>query len=1061
MKRAIRRITLLSFLFLAIGNLSSQIQITGIVTDKNGEPLVGVSILNKAEKKGTVSDINGKYGISVPNKKTTLDFSYIGFVSQSVTVGDKKQINITLAEENKFLEEIVVVGYQEVMRRDLTGSVAKADLGEMKKMTSPNITQSLAGRIAGVNVSSSEGMPGGTMNITIRGNNSLTQDNSPLYVIDGFPVEDPAAIAAFNPADIENFDILKDASATAIYGARGANGVVMITTKKGEVGQPIIGYNGTYGQQFITRKIPLMNAYEFVKLQAELFPSEMDSKYFREDPSTGKRYSLEDYRNIAQYDWQKEIFRSAPQQNHSLTITGGTPEARYNASVSFYDQDGVVLSSNFNRLQSRIGLNIRKRKLNLTINANYSRSTQNGNSPAQGGSSGMNSLFFSVWGYRPVNMPGQKLSDLIDNGLDDDVSTTNDYRFNPVMSLRNEYRKNQNIYFQNNGSAEYEIRPGLKVKISGGITSTIQHNETFNNSRTRYGSSLSVDRVNANYTSNERLTWLNENLLTWQTNIRKRHFFNLLGGVTLQHSDFKSYSLRSVQIPNEGLGMAGLSEGTPSGNSSINSEWSMMSYLGKVNYNYKSKYYLTASFRADGSSKFRSNNRFGYFPSASLGWSFTEEKFMESLKPIIESGKLRVSWGNTGNNRVGEYETYATIRILQSGGGVYTIPTGYTHGIYPFNNQINGNIGAIPFTMANKDLKWETTEQYNIGTDLSFFKERINVTIDWYHKMTKDLLLLSDLPYSSGYGSAMKNIGRVQNRGLEFTLNTTNIQTKSFKWVTNFNIAFNRNKVLELAENQETLLTNAYFDNGYTAPNYITKLGYPMGMMYGYMYEGTYKYEDFNFDGTNYTLKAGVPSFSNESKTQPGYPKLKDLNRDGVINSDDQTIIGKSEPIHIGGFTNSLTYKNIDFSIFLQWSYGNDILNANRLMFESGQNKDLNQFASYSERWSADNPTSNIPRASANSSPSSKVFSSRIIEDGSYLRLKNITIGYNFPAKTLKRAKIKSLRLFASADNLYTFTSYTGYDPEVSTRNSALTPGMDFSAYPRALSINGGVNITF
>ena len=567
--------------------------------------------------------------------------------------------------------------------------------------------------------------------------------------------------------------------------------------------------------------------------------------------------------------------------------------------------------------------------------------------------------------------------------------------------------------------------------------------------------------MNAQVTRQERLTWLNENTLTYQTNIKKKHFLNVLGGITFQNSDYESYSFRTTHIPNESLGMAGMSEGQAGTTTSAKSSWAMLSYLGRVTYNYMSKYYATVSFRADGSSKFNKDNRYGYFPSGSLAWSFSEEEFMKPLKSVLSSGKVRLSWGLTGNNRIGEYDYYALLAVLKSRVGSYTSTNSLPSGVYPFDNDAT-NAGVVPTSLPNKDLKWETTEQWNAGLDLGFFDERIGITMDIYRKTTRDLLLDASLPFSSGYYSATKNIGKVRNDGLELSLNTVNFQTRAFKWTTNFNISFNKNKVLALSENQTALLTAAQFDQNYNGQSsYIAKVGLPMGLMYGYVYEGTYKYDDFNKSGNSYSLKPGVPHYSTETNTQPGMPKYADLNGDGVVDSNDRTIIGRGLPIHTGGFTNNFEYKGIDLSVFFQWSYGNDIMNANRLFFESSNNRsrELNQFASYANRWTPENPTSDIPAAT--NSSSNRVISSRIIEDGSYLRLKNVTVGYTFPAKLVKKWKIDKARVYVAAQNLWTCTGYSGYDPEVSVRNSALTPGLDYSSYPRAYSISFGVSLGF
>ncbi len=1054
-----RILSSLGLILFSVSFVLAQVLVKGTVKDNLGEGVPGASVQVKGTSQGTITDLDGKFAFSVPNKNAIIVISFIGYVTVEQKVDTQKPMVITLREDTKTLDEVVVVGYQEVRKRDLTGSVAKANMNDVLTAPVASFDQALGGRIAGVNVTSGEGMPGGTMNIVIRGNNSLTQENSPLFVIDGFPVEDTSASSTLNPSDIESIDFLKDASATAIYGARGANGVVIVTTKKGKVGRAQLTYDGSFGVQHITRTIPMMNAYEFVKLQNEMYPTVVAGSYLMN--YEGKQWTLEDYRNIDQYNWQDEIFQTAWQQSHTLRLTGGTEGVRYNASLSYYDQDGTLLETGYKRMQGRMNTVVRRGKLNMSLTTNYSRSIQTGSTPSATSYSGMNNLFYSVWGYRPVTSPDTPLSFLMDSATDNAVDSSNDYRFNPILSLKNEYRKNYINNLQMNGFAEYEVINGLKVKVSAGYTYDARKNDQFNNSKTRYGGPTSTDKVNAQVTRSERLTWLNENTVTYQTNIKKKHFINALAGITFQNSDYEAYAFRTTHIPNESLGMAGMSEGQASTSSSVKSSWSMLSYLGRINYNYKSKYYATASFRVDGSSKFNKNNRFGYFPSASLAWTFTEEEFMKPIKSILSNGKLRFSWGLTGNNRIGEYDYYQLLSVLKSRIGSYTATNSIPSGVYPFENDAT-NAGTVPISLQNKNLKWETTEQWNLGVDLSFFDERIGLTMDIYRKNTRDLLLAAQLPYSSGFYNATKNIGKVRNDGLEISLNTLNIKTRDFQWSSNFNISFNKNKVLALSENQTALMTAVQFDQNYNGQSsYIAKIGLPMGLMYGYVYEGTYKYDDFNKSGNSYSLKSSVPHFSTENNTQPGMPKYADLNGDGVVDSNDRTIIGRGLPVHTGGLTNDFTYKGIDLSIFFQWSYGNDIMTANRLFFESSNNRsrELNQYASYTNRWTADNPTSDIPAAT--NSSSNRVISSRIIEDGSFLRLKNVTIGYTFPSQMTKKWKIDKARIYVAAQNLWTWTGYSGYDPEVSVRNSALTPGLDYSSYPRAYSVSFGVSLGF
>ncbi|MDP4292366.1 MAG: SusC/RagA family TonB-linked outer membrane protein, partial [Bacteroidota bacterium] len=555
--------------------------------------------------------------------------------------------------------------------------------------------------------------------------------------------------------------------------------------------------------------------------------------------------------------------------------------------------------------------------------------------------------------------------------------------------------------------------------------------------------------VNGSISTAKVNNWANENTLTWTKTFNKVHNLSVLGGFTEQGNTSSTYGFGAINLPNESLGISGLDEGTlnPATTIARSSLWTSASFLSRVVYNYNSLYYLTFSYRADGSSKFTEQNHWSYFPSGALSWRFTQEKFLKDNK-VISDGKLRFSYGKTGNNRVGDFSYLSTMAV----------PASYS---YSFGNSWISSI--IPQTIGNPDLKWETTDQYNLGLDLSFLKSRINLTADLYRKITKNLLLNATLPTSTGYTTAFENVGSVQNQGLELTINTINVNTKDFSWRSSFNISFNQNKVLALANGQETLLTSVYWDNGWDGiPAYVARVGQPLGLMYGYIWDGAYQYSDFNKTATGtYVLKDNVPTNGNtRTSIQPGDIKYKDLNGDGVVNASDYTVIGNSLPIHIGGLNNSFTYKNFDLNLFFQWSYGNKIQNNNRLVFEGSAigGAYLEQFASYADRWSATNQSSSNFRAGGYYGGG---YSSRTIEDGSYLRLKTASFGYNFPAKLLQKIKISSLRIYVSGQNLWTLTNYSGLDPEVSTYNSVLTGGFDYSAYPRARTIAFGANITF
>lgn len=1051
MKKALKRMAaavLLTLSVLLTGEAFAQNTVVGRVVDANNTPLIGVNVVVKGTTTGTTTGIDGNYSIKVAENQT-LVFSYLGYTTVEEIVGKRTAINVKMNEEATQLGavEIVNIGYGTTTRRDLTGSVAKADLGTMMKSNVTNFDQALNGRIAGVVVTTGDGSLGAEANITIRGNNSLTQSNAPLYIIDGFPSEGSFA-TSINPADIESIDVLKDASATAIYGARGANGVIVINTKRGTEGKPTVNFSASFSLSHIANKIDLMDSYEFVRLQEELVTdTSMASSYYGYSEEYGRNLTLEDYRNIKGIDWQDELYRTAFQQNYNISLSGGNKEGlRYNVGFSALDQDGIIIRSNFQRYQGKANFTLPiTKKLTLNVNANYSRTATNGVNPttAETTSSSSGWLMYSVWGYRPVTAPGQ---DILDSIIDESVDGSNDYRFNPVKTAKNEYRKTLVDYLNSNIALTWKITPELTFKTTGGYVMNKRRREEFNGTETYtgYPGSPSGKGVNGAIYWTDQASWTNENTLNYKRRFGRSHNVDLMAGLSLQGQKNTYEGVSATQITSEELGIAGIHTGNYQSVPSNYYDWRMMSMFLRANYNFRYKYYLTFSFRADGSSKFPSDNRWGYFPSVGASWNFNRENLFKNSE-WLNNGKLRFSWGLTGNNRTQTpYDFYSQITVTPGSGNSFDyVFDGTRVPGYYFSN------------MANDKLKWETTEQWNVGIDLGFFEDRLKVTADWYDKVTHDLLLYALLPASSGYEQGMLNIGSIRNRGFEFTLETVNIKTRQFQWSTSFNIAFNRNRILGLVDNQNTLQSSVSWETHFNSQfPYISQVGKPTGMMYGFIYDGTYKPEDFDADGN---LKSGVPAYKG-NKMQPGDLKYRDLNGDGKIDDYDRTIIGCGQPLHTGGFSNNFNWKNFDLNIFFSWSYGNDILNANRLIFESGWKAQTNQLASYAGRWTPDNPTSDIPRAGATGS---EEYSSRVIEDGSFLRLKNVSLGYTIPSRQLRKAGISSLRVYVSADNIWTLTNYSGPDPEVSTRNSVLTPGFDWSAYPRAYGFTAGVNITF
>lgn len=602
------------------------------------------------------------------------------------------------------------------------------NVGDMLKTDAGNIGEAFAGRVAGVQVTSNEGMPGEEMNIVIRGSNSVTQSNSPLYVIDGFPLED-TSMGALNPSDIASISILKDASATAIYGARAANGVVIITTKLGTPGTTKVTFDASWGFAQISKKIDLMNAYEFVTLQQEIMTEADFNKTY-----LGEGGTIEDYRNVKSIDWQDQIFRTAPIQKYSVNLSGGNRSTRFSTTLSMLDQDGIIKNSNYSRYQGRATIDHRfAKKWHVQATANYSRILQTGDSPSQTNYTGSANLLPNVWSYRPFVSVGD--DDLINEWVDPSINPSQDFRVNPIYIVSDEYRKRINNYFRANAYVEYEIIKDLKLKVMGGFLTDDYSNEQFNGSRSRTGNKYRSDGVNASVQNKSTQQWVNENTLTYKTAFDKdeKHKFDILLGQTMQGSRYKNTYMKATHIPNEHLGINGFGEGSPVVSTYNSAEWTLMSFLSRINYNYDNRYYFTATFRADGSSKFAKNNRWGYFPSASAAWNISNEKFLSQNK-VVSNLKLRASWGQTGNNRVSEY-AYRTQMYATEGSE------------YPFDN--SNTTGNIIVNLGNRNLKWETTTQWDAGVDLGLFRNRLTIAVDWYRKITSDLLLSADIPPSS------------------------------------------------------------------------------------------------------------------------------------------------------------------------------------------------------------------------------------------------------------------------------------------------------------------------
>ncbi|MCY1634316.1 TonB-dependent receptor [Marinifilum sp. D737] len=1013
-------------------------KISGIVLDDTGLELPGVSVLEKGTTNGTVTSIDGKFQMSV-GKNATIVVSFIGFATQEITVGNQTDFKIEMASDVQQLDQVVVVGYGTKSVKDVTGSIVSVRPDELAKAPVANFDQALSGRMAGVQVTSTDGQPGSGMQIVIRGANSVTGDNSPLYVVDGIPMEsfDPGMIST---RDIESYDVLKDASASAIYGSRGANGVIIITTKGGKSGPSKVSVNSSVGVQWIQNRLDVMNPYDFVVLQQEVANAKGGESIdkFKEhwvDPEL--------YRNKKGTNWQDEIFREAIMKNLNVSMSGGNSKTKHYVSFDFLNQQGTMIETGYEKYNGRLKLDHNLTdKIKVGVNMNYSVMKQTGDKVA--GNNRVSILADAIT-FRPVEPVND---DGLQNGID--LEDPNNMRFNPVKTLKNTDRQTDWNVFRANAYADFTLAKGLNLKLTGGYVSDNRRQELFYGQETLEGYK-GANGINATLTDRRYYTLSTSNVLTYKTKIQDHKFTGMLG-YEFSSRDSDWFRAKNTHMPLDNLGVDNIGLGEePIVPESYAEKSTLLSYFSRVDYSFREKYLLTASFRMDGSSKFLGKNKWGYFPSFSFGWRMIEESFVKDLN-LFSNLKFRAGWGATGNNRIPTYSAHSQMNADTDNG--YNFAGQYSKGIYMTN-------------LADKNLKWETTYQYNAGLDMGFFDNRLNVNVDVYKKNTVDLLLMRSMAPSTSFKSVVANIGEIENKGLEVAITSRNIDTEDFKWTTNFNISFNRNKTVKLNDGESFMLTNPEWNYKYTEYQYITEVGSPVGQIYGLLSDGLYQVDDFNYvNGEGYVLKDNITD--NGGAVVPGSVKYKDLNNDNTIDERDRTVIGNPEPKHFGGINNSFKYKNWDFSFLFQWSYGNDILNANRIVFESPSIKENHNFyASVADRYTPTNPTNDIhiirgEKAVLGYAPEGNKVSDRVVEDGSYLKLKTVSLGYNFSKKLLKKTCFSKARVYASAQNLWTLTNYSGYDPEVSVgKYGALTPGLDYSAYPVSSTVTFGVDLTF
>jgi TonB-linked SusC/RagA family outer membrane protein len=992
------------------------ITVSGIVKDEKGELLPGVVIRVKGTSAGTTSGAGGKYSINTGIDNATLIFSFIGYASQEVAVGGRSSIDVTLASSEKSLEQVVVVGYGSIRKSDITGSISSVSSKEIKAVPAASLSQALEGRAAGVKVSQASNAPGGGMTIRIRGGNSIQGGNEPLYVVDGYPLYNESG-PSINPNDIESMEILKDASATAIYGSRGANGVIIIQTKRGRSGRNNIQFESYYGVQTVRKKLDLLNATELATLV-----NEGVKNVNADNPTAPPRPLPFTDAQIAALgvgtDWQDAIFQDAPIQNYQLTFSGGNDKTQYAVSGNYFDQQGIVINSGYGRGSVRLNLdqeiNSRfKLSTSLTVTRSKGKSVNTDGDGGTGAGVVYGALNFSPTvpifqadgkTYTVNNRPGGIL-----------IS-------NPV-AMANETRNNATgTRLLGNISGEYKIIEGLVFKALLGTN--LNYNKTnFYLPRTVY--SGLANNGSANIYSSQYGEWLSENTLSYRKTFNKVHKLNVLAGYTFQMANFEDVRASAQNFSNDILiyNNLGTAQQTNTGSSNKN-DWALRSYIGRINYDLKEKYLLTLTGRIDGSSRFGEGNKSAFFPSGSVAWRVSNESFMHNVKAVSDL-KIRASYGLTGNQEIGQY---------QSLGGLQTQN-------YNFGNVLT--VGYAPNRIGNPKLKWETTTQVDIGLDFALFNNRIQVTADWYQKKTKDLLYNVSLPITSGYFTSLQNIGRVKNQGTELAINSTNL-TGEFQWNTSFNISYNKNEILDLGAVTGDIPSGGASGHLQLGNSGILRVGQPIGVFFGLVTDGIFQ-------------NAEEIAKSAQKSAKPGDRRYKDINPDGVINSSDRVILGHAQPDYTFGFTNNFSFKGFDLSVFFQGVEGNSIFNLNRFELES-QTGVSNQLASVKDRWTPANPSQTIPRASANGQPYQ--VTSRQVEDGSYIRLRNIQLAYNFPSNLLKRAGLTNAKIYVSAQNLLTFTDYSGYDPEVSRfGQDNLSQGTDYGSYPATKIFLVGVNI--
>ena len=1067
-----------------------KITVTGTVTSAAGETLRGVTVTQLNTKVSTQTDAAGKYTISVP-KNAILSFSYVGFTSVASQVNGKTTVDVSLAEETKDLEQVIVIGYGSVKKKDLTGSVSSVKAEEIVQTAPLTVESALQGRAAGVQVTSSDGSPGGGLNISIRGGSSVNASNSPLYVIDGYPVEGnnisssvglgnstSSPLQGINPSDIESMEILKDASATAIYGSRGANGVVIITTKSGKKGTPKVTFQSDFGVSKISNYLDVLEGNDFITYYNTLLrppngppPAVGDVGWqsYR-DTSAPYNYATLPLSDLTAHNWQKEVFRTTFVSDNKLTVSGGNDFTKYYTGLGVTRATGILLNSDYTRYSVNFKID---QKINNKLKTGLSLTTahiiDNGLVSSTDNSGRTSGVINSVALFRPVD-PKYLYEGADVNANGEIITERQNELVNPLTRAKGEMQSRKSFQTFANAFLEYEPIKNLKFLSRIGVNYNITKGRAWYPPEFGWGKLKGGGIAILNERQNTG--WVNENTVTYSKVISRDHKLDFLAGVTAQKSFFEFFQLEGegFQIPGvniDNIGSAPIRD--PNLNRSDANEIGLQSVLGRVNYNYKGKYYFTASVRSDGSSKFAPGNKWGTFPSAAVAWNVDREAFFQKALPAVSTFKLRSSYGLTGNNGIPPFQSQATLSTVT----------------YQFGSSLV--TGLASSRLPNELLTWEKTKQFDVGLELGLLKDRFNISMDYYSKNTYDLLLAKPISYVSGFESAFYNVGSMINKGFEFTLNSLNMKKKDFTWRSNFNISFNDNKVgdLGIGGTDKFFVNGIPYDGSYSGylNDYIVQTGSPVGSIYGWKWDGVYQYADFKqFNGLNtqqsadlfnqmvaagtpFTLQDGVVKYKGNNP-RPGYIKFEDISGpdgkpDGIIDDNDRSIIGNPNPKHFGGFSNTVSYKGFSLDVLFTWSYGNDIYNKNKIDGLNGDVAFRNQLGLMREAWTPENPSNTMYAIKGRSDGAGNRASTFFIEDGSYLRLQNVSLSYNLAKPLVKKLNLSNVRVFFSLNNVHVWTKYSGFDPEVSVGNNALTKGIDFASYPRSKNGRIGFNVTF